>query len=194
MLLSMAERRLGVAERLARCFPDRRDPARITHTFAAMMRAGIFAVSCAYEDADDQDFLRADPAFRLASGRLPDAGHDLCSQRTLSRLENDTHRPRQNISRQYINSRSFRHKGLRRLFEEDDPRGVNAEHVRKLKQILALLDAAETIEALDYATFRLHPLKGDLKGWWSLTLRANWRVIFRFADGNVLDVDLVDYH
>jgi proteic killer suppression protein len=89
---------------------------------------------------------------------------------------------------------SFRHKGLRRLFEEDDPRGVNAEHVRKLKQILALLDAAETIEALDYATFRLHPLKGDLKGWWSLTLRANWRVIFRFADGNVLDVDLVDYH
>jgi len=89
---------------------------------------------------------------------------------------------------------SFRHKGLRRLFEEDDPRGVNAEHLRKLKQILSLLDAAETIEALDYATFRLHPLKGDLKGFWSLTVRANWRVIFRFADGNVFDVDLVDYH
>jgi toxin HigB-1 len=89
---------------------------------------------------------------------------------------------------------SFRHKGLRRLFEEDDPRGVNAEHLRKLKPILVLLDAAETIEALDYATFRLHPLKGDLNGWWSLTAPANWRVAFRFADGSVLDVDLVDHH
>ena len=58
MLLSMAERRLGVAERLARCFPDRRDPARITHTLADMIRARIFAISCGYEDADDLDFLR----------------------------------------------------------------------------------------------------------------------------------------
>ena len=88
MLLSMAERRLGVAERLARCFPDRRDPARITHTLADMIRARIFAISCGYEDADDLDFLRADPVFKLACGRLPDTGRDLCSQPTLSRLEN----------------------------------------------------------------------------------------------------------
>ena len=88
MLLSMAERRLGVAERLARCFPDRRDPARITHSLADMIRARIFAISCGYEDADDLDFLRADPAFKLACGRLPDTGRDLCSQPTLSRLEN----------------------------------------------------------------------------------------------------------
>jgi Transposase DDE domain group 1 len=88
MLLSMAERRLGVAERLARCFPDRRDPARITHTLADMIRARIFAISRGYEDADDLDFLRADPAFKLACGRLPDTGRDLCSQPTLSRLEN----------------------------------------------------------------------------------------------------------
>ena len=71
---------------------------------------------------------------------------------------------------------------------------MNAEHVRKLRQILGLLDAAQTVEALDYATFRLHPLKGDLKGFWSLTVRANWRVIFHFEDGNASDVDLVDYH
>lgn len=58
MLLSMAEHRLGVAERLARCFPDHRDPARITHTLADMIRARIFAISCGYEDADDLDFLR----------------------------------------------------------------------------------------------------------------------------------------
>lgn len=88
MLLAMAERRLGVAERLARCFPDRRDPTRITHTFADIIRARIFAIGCGYEDADDLDFLRSDPAFKLACGRLPDTGRDLCSQPTLSRLEN----------------------------------------------------------------------------------------------------------
>ena len=87
MLRSMAERRLGVAERLARCFPDRRDPARITHTLADMIHARIFAISCGYEDADDLDFPRADPVFKLACGRLPDTGRDL-SQPTLSRLEN----------------------------------------------------------------------------------------------------------
>jgi hypothetical protein len=88
MLLALAERRLGIAERLARCFPDRRDPARITHTLADMIRARVFAISCGYEDADDLDRLRTDPAFKLACGRLPDSGMDLCSQPTLSRLEN----------------------------------------------------------------------------------------------------------
>jgi proteic killer suppression protein len=89
---------------------------------------------------------------------------------------------------------NFRHKGLRRLFEEDDPKGVNPEHVRKIGQILGLLNAAENISDLDYATFRLHALKGSLRGYWSLTVRANWRIIFRFADGKAFDVDLVDYH
>jgi hypothetical protein len=88
MLLAMAERRLGIADRLARCFPDRRDPSRVTHSFADMIRARIFAIGCGYEDADDLDFLRSDPAFKLACGRLPDTGRDLCSQPTLSRLEN----------------------------------------------------------------------------------------------------------
>src|SRR5665647_2159284 len=88
MLLSMAERRLGIADRLARCFPDSRDPLRITHTLADMIRARVFAISCGYEDADDLDFLRTDLAFKLACGRLPDSGADLCSQPTLSRLEN----------------------------------------------------------------------------------------------------------
>jgi proteic killer suppression protein len=89
---------------------------------------------------------------------------------------------------------SFRHKGLKQLFEDDNPKGVNAEHVRKIKQIMALLDAAETVADLDYATFRLHPLKGGLKGFWSLSVRANWRIIFHFDDGKASDVDLVDYH
>ncbi|HUJ04295.1 MAG TPA: IS1380 family transposase [Rhizomicrobium sp.] len=88
MLLAMAERRLGVAERLARCFPDHRDPTRILHSRADMIRARIHAIACGYEDADDLDFLRTDPAFKLACGRLPETGVDLCSQPTLSRLEN----------------------------------------------------------------------------------------------------------
>jgi hypothetical protein len=88
MLLSMAERRLGIAQRLARCFPDARDPTRITHTFADMIRARVFAIACGYEDANDLEYLRTDPAFKLACGRLPDSGADLCSQPTLSRLEN----------------------------------------------------------------------------------------------------------
>jgi len=88
MLLSMAERRLGLAERLARCIPDRRDASRIAHTIADMIRARILAICCGYEDCDDLDILRFDPAFKLACGRLPDSGRDLCSQPTLSRLEN----------------------------------------------------------------------------------------------------------
>ena len=88
MLLAMAERRLGVADRLARSFPDRRDPTRILHTRADMIRAHIHAIACGYEDADVLDFLRTDPAFKLACGRPPETGGDLCSQPTLSRMEN----------------------------------------------------------------------------------------------------------
>ncbi len=66
--------------------------------------------------------------------------------------------------------------------------------MRKLKQILATLNAAQTIEAMRLPTFGLHSLKGDLKGFWAVTVRANWRVIFRFEDGKASDVDLVDYH
>jgi proteic killer suppression protein len=80
--------------------------------------------------------------------------------------------------------RTIRHKGLKRLFEHDDPSGVNPEHVGKLRNILATLRAAG---------FRLHPLKGEVKGSWAVTVRANWRVIFRF-DGGAEDVDYVDYH
>src|SRR6186997_3667668 len=88
MLLAMAERRLGLAANFARVFPDRRDPTRVVHSLVDMFRARMFAICCGYEDADDLDHLRSDPAFKLACGRLPDTGRDLCSQPTLSRLEN----------------------------------------------------------------------------------------------------------
>ena len=62
------------------------------------------------------------------------------------------------------------------------------------RRLLLVLQAAQQIEALKLPTFRLHPLTGDLEGFWSITVRANWRVIFRFEDGKALDIDLVDYH
>lgn len=87
MLFAMAKRHLANADRLARCFPDRRDPTRITYTLADTIRAR-FAISRSNEDADDLGFLCTDPAVKLARGQLRDTGSDSCSQPTLSRLEN----------------------------------------------------------------------------------------------------------
>ena len=89
--------------------------------------------------------------------------------------------------------RSIRHKGLKRLFERADPSGVNADHAGKPRNILATLHAAPAVAHMDLPGFRLHPLKGAFKGFRAVTVRANWRVIFRF-DGGAEDVDYVDYH
>jgi toxin HigB-1 len=89
---------------------------------------------------------------------------------------------------------SIRHKGLKRLYGEDDPRGVMAEHLIKLRDILARLDAARTVLDMDMPGFQLHALKGDRKGYWAVTVRANWRVTFRFIGADALDIDYVDYH
>ena len=88
MLLAAAERRLGLADRLAAVIRDPRAPGRVTHELADIVRARMLAIACGYEDANDLDRLRHDPAFKLACGRLPDTGLDLCSQPTLSRTEN----------------------------------------------------------------------------------------------------------
>ncbi len=90
--------------------------------------------------------------------------------------------------------RSFRHKGLRRLFENDDRRGVRPDHCDKLGRILARLHAAQKATDMDLPGYRLHLLKGELKGFHAVTVQANWRVIFRFADGEAVDVDYLDYH
>jgi len=88
LLLREIERRLGIAELLACRVADERDPASTTHSYADMIRARMFAIACGYEDCDDLDVLRFDPAFKLACGRLSETGEDLMSQPTLSRLEN----------------------------------------------------------------------------------------------------------
>ena len=88
----------------------------------------------------------------------------------------------------------FRHKGLKRLYAEGDRRGVNPQHADNIENILGLLDVVRTVEELDLPTFRLHKLTGDLQGFWAVTVRANWRIIFRFENEEAFDVDLVDYH
>ncbi len=88
LLFPGIERRLGIAGLLASCLHDERDPASTTHSYADMIRARMFAIACGYEDCDDLDVLRFDPAFKLACGRLAETGGDLMSQPTLSRLEN----------------------------------------------------------------------------------------------------------
>src|SRR5436305_2906982 len=88
MLLALAERRIGIADTLAAEIADRRDPARVTHLLADILRARILAIACGYEDADDLDHLRRDPGFKLACGRLLNTCDELCSQPTMSRWEN----------------------------------------------------------------------------------------------------------
>lgn len=90
--------------------------------------------------------------------------------------------------------RTFRHRGLKRLFEQGDASRIRPDLVERVENILSVLDSAEAPQHLNLPGYRLHPLKGDLKGHWAVTVRANWRIIFRFQDGDALDVDFVDYH
>lgn len=88
----------------------------------------------------------------------------------------------------------FRHRGLKRFFEDDDTRGLNAQHVDVIARILARLDRATQAREMDLPGWRLHPLKGEYAGFWSVTVRANWRIVFRFESGDPTDVDYLDYH
>ena len=89
---------------------------------------------------------------------------------------------------------SFKDKKLKRLYEDGEASKIQPKLINRVKSILAVLDAAQTIEDINIHSLNLHPLKGDLKGFWSITVRANWRIIFRFEDGDVFDVELIDYH
>ena len=88
----------------------------------------------------------------------------------------------------------FRHKGLKLLYETGSAKGVNPDHKAKLSSILAALDVAASPDELSLSSYRLHPLKGELKGHWSIWVNGNWRVTFRFAGADVELVDYRDYH
>lgn len=88
----------------------------------------------------------------------------------------------------------IRHRGLKRLYERDDRSGLSAEHVPRIRAVLALLDDALRPSDLDMPGYGLHPLKGEMKGFWSVRISGNFRITFRMEGGDVYDVNLVDYH
>jgi proteic killer suppression protein len=89
---------------------------------------------------------------------------------------------------------SFKHRGLKRLYADDDHRGLSPAHVDKIKRILVRLDEAVEVRNIAIPGFGLHPLKGKLRGKWAVSGSGNWRIVFRFDSGKVYDVDLIDYH
>ena len=89
---------------------------------------------------------------------------------------------------------SFRHKGLRRFYETSSVSGIQPRHAQKLRMLLAALDTSQSIEDMNVPGFRLHPLKGQEKGRWSVWVIGNWRVTFEFRDGQAYVLDYEDYH
>ena len=90
--------------------------------------------------------------------------------------------------------KSFKHKGLEKFYATGSTKGIQAKHSKKIRMQLAALDTAQTIEDIDIPGYRLHQLKGSQKGYWSITVNANWRITFEFTDGNVYMVNYEDYH
>ena len=88
----------------------------------------------------------------------------------------------------------FRHKGLEEFYRTGSMRGIQAAHADKIARILAALDAAAIPGDLNLPAFRLHPLKGKLKGYWSVWVNGNWRITFRFEGQDIELVDYLDYH
>jgi len=90
--------------------------------------------------------------------------------------------------------RSFKHRGLKALYSGRTSRYVAPEHVEKLRDILAVLDRSSEPKDMGLPGFRLHPLRGERRGQWAVSVSSNWRVTFRFEDGDAWDVDYGDYH
>jgi proteic killer suppression protein len=89
---------------------------------------------------------------------------------------------------------TFRHKGLRKLFETGSAAGVQASHAKRLRLQLTALDTAHTIDDMNIQGFGLHPLKGSMRGRWAISVNGNWRITFEFKDGNAYVLDYEDYH
>ena len=90
--------------------------------------------------------------------------------------------------------RTFKHRGLKRLYERGDRSQVRSDRLERIEDILARLDIAAVPSDLDLPGYELHLLKGKLKGYWAVKVSGNWRIVFRFQDGDALDVNLIDYH
>jgi proteic killer suppression protein len=89
---------------------------------------------------------------------------------------------------------SFRNKSLKRLWENNDERGIKAQHLAKIGRILAVLEEATRPEDMNLPGYKLHKLQGDHPPRWSVWVNGNWRITFAFVDGDAVDVDYEDYH
>jgi proteic killer suppression protein len=89
---------------------------------------------------------------------------------------------------------SFKHKGLKKLYDKGDRSGLRTDIAKKAELYLSILDTASTVEELNITGFGFHPLTGNLRGFYSVVMSRNHRMIFRFEEGSAFDVDLVDYH
>ena len=89
---------------------------------------------------------------------------------------------------------NFKDRGLKRLYERGDRSKIRADLVDKVERVLARLDQALVIDDMNLPGYRLHELKGDLKGFWSVSLSGNWRIIFRFESGKACEIEMIDYH
>ena len=89
---------------------------------------------------------------------------------------------------------NIKHKGLRLLYEKGDKSRLRTDIADKAERFLSFLDEAQDVQELDIPGYRLHALTGNLRGFWSVTVSRNYRIVFRFEDGTALDVDLIDYH
>ncbi len=90
--------------------------------------------------------------------------------------------------------KKFKHKGLKKLFESRVASGIQPQHATRLRQILALLETADTIRDMDLPGLELHELKGQRKGTYAVKVSGNWRVTFKITNGDILDVNYEDYH
>ncbi len=90
--------------------------------------------------------------------------------------------------------KSFKHKGLKKLYDTGSQQGIKPEHVKRLRLIIAKLDASVGLPDMNLPVLNLHPLKGKLKGFCAVSVSGNWRVIFRFEGNHACDVDYIDYH
>lgn len=90
--------------------------------------------------------------------------------------------------------KTIRHKGLKRFYQKGDISKIQQQQAKKLRLILGLLKRAKTVEDMNFPGSDIHPLSGDLKGFWAVSVSGNWRIVFRFEDGDVYDLDYLDYH
>ncbi|KLU17180.1 MULTISPECIES: type II toxin-antitoxin system RelE/ParE family toxin [Xenorhabdus] len=90
--------------------------------------------------------------------------------------------------------KSFKHKGLKQLFEKGITSGIPAQDAERINDRLQAIDTANEISELNRQIYKLHPLKGDREGYWSITVRANWRITFQFVNGDAYILNYEDYH